>query len=585
MREHRQKGGDWRGFLQMIGKIGLPWLMILLAFAWEMGYSYVMLALPTTTAALMSGSLKTSALWDAVIYYIMYGVIGASDYFLAGVAANMAIRNARNKVWGGMLRIRTDYYDQHAPTALTSAVTNDLETAVKSLVNLIITLIPTLYYISAAIVMIGDYDALLMASVLVLLPVQYIYMVVVSRWMYRTQAGIYGRIGALTGYLAERVRNLSLIKYYSNEDEELKNGARACNDLYKANMKKVRVDCADTGISTGIELLQNLVAILFGVILLQQGRIDIPQWVAFFLFSSKINNRFTELIAKWQTLKTVQGVAARTAEIMAAPQEQTERDAREADGAVSRSAASPAVSFQSVSFSYGEKQALNNVTFTVPAGTATAIVGECGSGKSTLLNLLERFYETDCGQILLGGEDVKSISLSELRSRFSYVQQDAGVFSGTVREALTYGIRRPISDEELAEAAHGAGAWDFIQALPGGLNGWVAADGQSLSGGQRKRLVLAREFLRDADVLLLDEPTSALDAATARAVEAALFDMFRGKTILMVTHDMSLLDRMDQVVVLKDGQLAGHGTYASLLESCPLFQEMVRTRQTEVEQV
>lgn len=345
MEPRERKEGDWRGFLWMVRQIDLPWPMILLSLVVEMGYSNLMLALPTTTAALMSGSLKTSALWDAVIYYVMYGGIGVAQYLILQTTANLAIRNARNKAWGGMLRIRADYYDRHSPAALSSAVTNDLEAAVKSLVNLMITIIPTIYYIAAAVMTIGDYNGLLMLAVLVLLPVKYIYMVVVSRWMYKAQAGIYGRIGSLTGYLAERVRNLCLIKQYTNEEEELRNGAAVSESLYSANMQKVKVDCADTGISTAIELLQNLVTIIFGVILLQQGRIDIPQWVAFFLFSEKINSRFGELITKWQSLKSVQGIALRTVEIMEAPQEQSEQEAKDAAALTLRSRPSPAVSF------------------------------------------------------------------------------------------------------------------------------------------------------------------------------------------------------------------------------------------------
>lgn len=584
MKARKHQGGNWRSFFRIIGQINLPWPLVVVSLVFEMGYSNLLLSLPTTTAALMSGSLEVSALWDAVIYYVIYGGVSVVRYFVYDVTANLAIRNARNKVWGGMLRIRADYYDQNAPAALTSAVTNDLEAAVRSLVNLMITVIPTIYYIVAAVVTIGDYDSLLMLSVLVLLPVQYIYMVMVGRWMCKTQTGIYRRIGDLTGYLAERARNLSLIKYYSNEEEELKNGTGVAEELYKANMQKVKVDCADTGISTAIELLQNLVTIVFGVVLLQKGRINIAQWVAFFLFAAKINSRFGELITKWQSLKTVQGIAVRTAEIMEAPQEQTEKEAKAAAVLETQSGASPAVSFQNVSFSYGEKQTLKNVSFTVPAGTATAIVGLCGSGKTTLLNLLERFYETDEGCVLLGDTDIKSLPLAELRGRFSYVQQDAGVFSGSVREILTYGIHKSFTDEALIEAARSAGAWDFIQALPGGLDGKVSADGQSLSGGQRQRLVLAREFLRGADVLLLDEPTSALDTSTAQAVERTIFELFRGKTILMVTHDLSMLRSMDQVVVLQEGELVGQGTYESLLAGCPLFQEMARTWQSEVRQ-
>ena len=199
-----------------------------------------------------------------------------------------------------------------------------------------------------------------------------------------------------------------------------------------------------------------------------------------------------------------------------------------------------------------------------------------------MLNLLERFYETTDGSIRLGGRDVGGESLSSLRGRFSYVQQDAGVFSGTVREVLTYGIHREVTDRELIECAKNAGAWEAIQALPGGLDARVASDGASLSGGQRQRLVLARELLRNADVLLLDEPTSALDAQTARAVEETIFRIFKGKTILMVTHDMSLLKNVDQIVVMEEGTVQGAGRYQALLDSCPLFLDMVQTQKLEV---
>lgn len=575
--------GNWGAFLRLIRQIDLPWPMIALAFAFEMGYSQALLHLPTTTTALMSGSLDPAALRDAILFYVTYGLVTAADFWVLGVAGNLAVRNARSKVWGGMTRIRADFYDRNAPAELSSAITNDLESAVKSLVSFITGVIPTLYYVVAACLTIGQYDGLLMLSVVALLPVKWVYMVVVSRWLYRAQVGIFQRIGTLTGYLAERVKNLPLIKYYTNEDQELQNGAIAVEDLRRANMHKAKVSSIDSGISAVIGLLQNLVTIVFGVILLQKGRIDITQWVTFFLFAAQINSRFGEVISRWQTLKSVQGMAARTAELMEAPQEQSEGQARATAGQEAVSGGAASVEFRDVSFSYGEKPALKNVSFTVPAGTTTAIVGLCGSGKTTLLNLLERFYDAGEGHIFLNGADAGREDLSALRSRFSYVQQDAGVFSGTVRGILTYGIRREVSDRELEEAARNAGAWEFVQRLPGGLDGQVAADGASLSGGQRQRLVLAREFLRNADILLLDEPTSALDAKTAQAVEETILRLFKGKTILMVTHDMSLLRGMDQIVVLQKGEIKGRGDYRSLLEECPLFREMVQMQKMGVE--
>lgn len=577
--------GNWKGFIKMLGSVNMPWLMILVAFIIETTYNHILLSLPTTTAALMSGSLEDSALIDALIYYISYGVIVTLSSIFKGITSRLAVRNARTKVWGGMLRIRMDYYDSHTPAALTSAVTNDLEASLSLLITLIITLIPNIYYLGGAIGTIAEYDWLLVVSVLIPLPLRYIEMVVVGRWNYRTQAGIYQRIGVLTGYLAERVKNLPLIKQFCTEEQELKNGTTASEDLFKANMSATKVGSISAGVSTIITVIQQIVVVLFGAILLRQGRITTPQWIAFFMFSANISSRFVTMVQDWQSLKSIQGQVSRVVEVMEAPKEQTEKEAEAADAYTVEKGDSSAVSFEGVSFAYGKKQALRNIGFTVPEGTATAIVGLCGSGKTTLLNLMERFYETREGQIHIGGENVMDQPLFKLRGRFSYVQQDAGVFSGTVREILTYGIRRDTTDDELITAAKNAGAWEFVQEQLGGLDAQVAADGQSLSGGQRQRLVLAREFLRDADILLLDEPTSALDATTAQAVEDTIFRMFRGKTIIMITHDMSLLSRMDQILVLQEGNLVGKGSFGALLEDCELFRDMVQTQKKEVEAV
>lgn len=572
----KPKTGSWSAFLRMLGQINLPWLMILIAFIFEVGYNRVLLSLPTTTSALFGGSLEGTALRDAILYYITYGLVVSGDFWFLGVTKNLAVRNARIRVWSGMMRTKTEYYDSHAPAALSSAVSNDVESAVTSLVGFMVSVLPGLYYIVAAAATVGEYDILLLLSILVLLPLKWLYMVVISRKLHDSQVSIFQRIGVLTGYLAERVKNLPLIKQFTNEPEELANGTAAIEDLRKANMHKVKVNCVGTAVSSVLGLMQHLVTIVFGVVLLQKGRITIEQWIAFFLFASQINSRFSELIGYWQTLKSAQGMAARVVEIMEAPKEQSEQQAKAAATEDIPSQGAESVEFHNVSFSYGEKEALKNVSFTVPAGKATAIVGLCGSGKTTLLSLLERFYETGSGEVLLGSQDVKAESLSNLRGRFSYVQQGAGVFSGTVREILTYGLRREVSEDELTEAAKSVGAWEFISALPQGLDSEIAADGSSLSGGQRQRLVLAREFLHNADILLLDEPTSALDATTAQAVEETILRVFRGKTILMITHDMSLLKGMDQVVVMEEGEVKGCGTYETLLSTCPLLNEMVQ---------
>lgn len=561
------KGMIWSEFWKLLKSMQLPWFWMLLAFLCNMFYSEVNLLLPTTTAGLLSGSTDSKVLWDAIVFYILYTIVLCADTLLRCPAQHFAVRNVRRVLWKRMLNIRMDYYDANDPSKLMSTVTNDASDAVRNLVFYIVGVIPALYYAIRALSTISTYNVWLMVSVFMLLPIKILYMFYIGKRRFKTQKGLYQQIGGLTGYLAERVRNLSLIKTYTNEPQELKNGEAAAKQLFDANMKVVKLECTISALATGIGLAQNLIVMVFGVVLLQKGAITLPQWVAFFMFSGTISNTFDTIISYWTDLKTIQGSLARASHLMNVPVE-TEDGTTQLPDAVD-------ITFENVSFAYGDKQALEDVSFTIPAGTTTAVVGLCGSGKTTLISLLERFYTPDSGCVKLGGIPVSQIHTDTLRNRFGYVQQGADIFGGTLREALTYGIREAVTDDQILEAAKRTGFDRTISLFAEGLDATVAPGGTSLSGGQRQKLVMTREFLRDADILLLDEPTSALDAVASAEIQDSIFETFAGKTKMIVTHDLSLLKKADQVVVLDGGRLVGCGIYHQLKETCPQLQQLL----------
>ena len=561
------KGMIWSEFWKLLKSMQLPWFWMLLAFLCNMFYSEVNLLLPTTTAGLLSGSTDSKVLWDAIIFYILYTTVLCADTLLRCPAQHLAVRNVRRVLWKRMLNIRMDYYDANDPSKLMSTVTNDASEAVRNLVFYIVGVIPALYYAIRALSTISTYNVWLMVSIFMLLPIKILYMFYIGKRRFKTQKGLYQQIGGLTGYLAERVCNLSLIKTYTNEPQELKNGEAAAKQLFDANMKVVKLECTISALATGIGLAQNLIVMVFGVVLLQKGAITLPQWVAFFMFSGTISNTFDTIISYWTDLKTIQGSLARASHLMNVPVE-TEDGTTKLPDAVD-------ITFENVSFAYGDKQALEDVSFTIPAGTTTAVVGLCGSGKTTLISLLERFYTPDGGCVKLGGIPVSQIHTDTLRNRFGYVQQGADIFSGTLREALTYGIREAVTDDQILEAAKCTGFDRTISLFAEGLDATVAPGGTSLSGGQRQKLVMTREFLRDADILLLDEPTSALDAVASAEIQDSIFETFAGKTKMIVTHDLSLLKKADQVVVLDGGKLVGCGIYHQIKETCPQLQQLL----------
>jgi ABC-type multidrug transport system fused ATPase/permease subunit len=216
---------------------------------------------------------------------------------------------------------------------------------------------------------------------------------------------------------------------------------------------------------------------------------------------------------------------------------------------------------------------LEQVSFDLPAGKRLAIVGPSGAGKSTLVALLLRFWEVLPGQILLGGQDLRRAAPEALRGRMAVVAQNTYLFSASVRDNLL--IARPgASPQELARAAENAQIDQRLQALPNGYDTWIGEQGLRLSGGERQRLAIARALLRDAPLLILDEPTANLDALTEQELLKALEGLMAGRSTLLITHRLALMEQMDEILVLAQGRVVERGTHSELLAAGGLYRKM-----------
>lgn len=561
--------GDWRSYFRLIPYIRLPWLLIAIAFVVDLLYSEVMAYVPVSTSALFSGEFTGGALASAVIYNVLnFGLMFGSLILMSWVSS-IAVRRAQETLWGRMLRLDMAYYDTHDPADLMSALTNDAETAVKSLVAQLVSLLPSVYYLVRVCMTLNNYDFRLLLSILILVPVNIVYVVVLGRWQYEVNAGIYSWVGRLTAYLAERVSNIYLIRSFTNEKQEEKNGLNAAAGLYDAKIRAAKVSFAANMAANLMEILQRGVPIVFGMILLQKKYINMQQWIVFFLFTGQVITRVNNLVSTWSGIKSAQGAAARMVEIYTTAEEPL------FSGEPSETVEGGDIVFQDVSFSYGSKEVLHNVSVSIPQGKTTALVGRCGSGKTTLLSLIERLYAPAKGTITIAGKNVADYDLYSYRDHFAYVQQDAGIFGGPIRSSMTYGIRREVTDDELTDAAERTGIMPLVRSLKDGFDANISISGTSVSGGQRQRIVLTRELLKQKPVLLLDEPTSALDAMSALAVQQKLLELFPGTTKLMITHDLRLLAQVDHVIFMEDGRVLDSGGHSELVSRCEPYRKLI----------
>jgi subfamily B ATP-binding cassette protein MsbA len=231
-----------------------------------------------------------------------------------------------------------------------------------------------------------------------------------------------------------------------------------------------------------------------------------------------------------------------------------------------------AISFRNLTFAYdsAEEPALRAVSFHIPAGQTTALVGPSGAGKSTIIDLLLRFYDPDDGDIYLDGERLRDIDLPTWRARVALVSQDVYLFNTTLAENIAYG-RPDATRDEIIEAAKQADAHDFISRLPQGYDTPVGERGVRLSGGQKQRLTLARAIVRNPQVLILDEATNALDSISENVIQEALDRLSGTRTIILVAHRLSTIERANHIVVLEEGRIREQGQFLELIAQDGLF--------------
>ncbi len=374
--------------------------------------------------------------------------------------------------------------------------------------------------------------------------------------------------GLLYRRLVDGVQGMSDLLAYGAAERQSASINAAAAEFIHAEQRQARLGALERGLSSLGAHLGTWAVVVFAIPLVSAGRMDGVYLAAVVLAA----------VASFEAVLPLPEAARYLASSLAAAQRLFELAGRPpavADNGVLPPPADLELSFREVWMTYEPDQqpALAGLSFKLPQGGRTAIVGPSGAGKTSVVNILLRFWEYDKGEVLLGRRDLRLYAQELLRQRIGVVSQDTYLFNATIRENLL--LARPEADEDaLIEAARAAQIHTFIERLPQGYDTWVGEHGLKLSGGERQRLGLARIFLKNPPLLILDEPTANLDSRTEREIMDALPEAMRGRSVLLITHRLAGLEAMDEIIVLDHGRVVERGHHAGLLAQDGLYQQM-----------
>jgi len=496
---------------------------------------------------------------------------GALSAYLLARVGYQVVAALRVALVEKLLRLPVASFDSESSGERVSRVVRDCEAISELITKQTINLVTGVLLLGGSVVVLLLLDVPLTLTLLGSVVAAFVVMIPIAFLLDGLSRRTQDRVARMSGILTHIFQEIRLVKAFTAEAHERRRSVEEIEDLKRLGLKTARISVVLEPLMGLAMTLAIIIILVYGAARVAAGEISIGTLTAFILYIFNVVNPLGQLTNFTAELQKAKGASVRIAGIFAEAEEaSTPQPAPRKPGGV--------LEFRNVSFAYGgrDRIVLNGIDLRFEPGTTTALVGASGSGKTTVLSLIERFYEPSEGEILYHGRPIGDYPLPEWRGGIGYVAQSAPVMPGTVRENIVYGLSGSFSDADVRSAAERAGALDFIDQMPQGLDTVLIEQGNNLSGGQRQRIAIARMFLRDPDILILDEATSNLDSETEHQVKLALEKLMQDRTNIIVAHRLSTVMHADRICFLDNGRISGTGNHAELIASHPYYARLVQ---------
>jgi ABC-type multidrug transport system fused ATPase/permease subunit len=583
----------------------LPYLaehrgILVVVVALSLAGAAAMLAQPILVSQLIeiveSGDPLGSVVWLLIGLVVAAALLNGVQHYLLQRTGTSVVLSARRRLVGRLLRLPIAEFDQRRTGDLVSRVGSDTTLLYAVITQgLVDALGGAVVFVGALIAMLLIDPVLLGLTVLVI-GTSVVTVVLLSGRIRAASKEQQEKVGDLAASVERVIGAIRTVRASNATERELAVVEEDARGAWRAGIKVAKVSALIVPIA-GIALQVSLLVVLgVGGFRVADGAITVANLIAFLLFLFMLIGPLGSAFGAINSVNQALGALGRIEEINAIPGEAEGDDAIEPAAPVATDAA---ISFEDVRFRYPEtahkterekeiavavgedalppvdREVLKGVSFEIARGTRVALVGPSGAGKSTILSLIERFYDPTGGVVRLGGVDIRGLDREELRAQIGYVEQDAPVLAGSLRQNLTLGSP-DATDEACIAVLRTVNLGEVLDRDAAGLDAAVGDDGVMLSGGERQRLAIARALLAAPPILLLDEATASLDGVNEQLLREAIDKVAEHRTLLVIAHRLSTVVDSDQIVVLDHGQVLGVGTHSELVASTPLYKELAK---------
>jgi ATP-binding cassette subfamily B protein len=532
--------------------------------------------------AVQKGQDLSVIIWILIAITIGSAVASGLMYFVLAKAGEGVVLSSRQKLAHKLLRLPIHEYDLRRTGDLVSRVGSDTTLLRAALTQGLIDAAGGAVIFVGSVVAMAVIDPLLLGLTLLMITIAVASIGLTARRIRSATTKAQTRVGDMAASIE---RALSAVRTIRAARAEIRETEQINSDAKQAFDQGVKIAALNAWVTPIGGLAANgafMVVLGVGGFRVASGETDVASLITFILLMFLMIRPVGQAFQAYSSVQSALGALARIQEILDIPLETDDEVANQP--AARKATNKTAIEFKKVVFAYAPSEpgatpptVLNGVSFKIERGTRVAIVGPSGSGKSTTLSLIERFYEPKSGQILLDGQAVTSMSRDDLRAQIGYVEQDAPVLAGSIRDNLLIG-KPDASDKELKKVLDEVNLTDVLKRDKKGLNAEVGEQGIMLSGGERQRLAIARALLAAPPILLLDESTSSLDGLNEQRMREAIDAVAKNRTMIVIAHRLSTVVDSDQIIVMENGKIVGTGTHKELLKSTELYRELAATQ-------